>query len=152
MGKNRRERRVDERDSYAARNSAQKKKNYLIAGGILSLVVVLLGITSYNFLTMESGEMGAPEGAGNLGGEHEHAGLLVKIFGDTFDFTAPTYQIKSSWIHFEESDGQTIHRHASGVTLGYLFDTLNIGLDEDCYTFPDGRNFCTVEDKEGDEY
>ena len=152
MGKNRRERRVDERDSYAARNSAQKKKNYLIAGGILSLVVVLLGITSYNFITMESGEMGAPEGAGNLGGEHEHAGLLVKIFGDTFDFTAPTYQIKSSWIHFEESDGQTIHRHASGVTLGYLFDTLNIGLDEDCYTFPDGRNFCTVEDKEGDEY
>ena len=96
--------------------------------------------------------MGAPDGAGMLGDEHEHAGILVKIFGDTFDFTAPTYQIKSSWIHFEESDGKTVHRHASGVTLGYLFDTLNIGLDDKCYRFPDGRNFCTVEDKEGEEY
>ena len=152
MGKNRRERRMEERDSYAAKNTAKKRKNSVIAGGILGFVIVLLGITSYNFLTMESGEMGAPDGAGMLGDEHEHAGILVKIFGDTFDFTAPTYQIKSSWIHFEESDGKTVHRHASGVTLGYLFDTLNIGLDDKCYRFPDGRNFCTVEDKEGDEY
>ena len=152
MGKNRRERRVEERDSYAARNTAQKRKNYLIASGILGLVVVLIGISSYNFVTMESGEMGAPDGAGGLGDEHEHASILVKIFGDTFDFTAPTYQIKSSWIHFEESDGKTVHRHASGVTLGYLFETLNIGLDDKCYKFPDGRNFCTVEDKDGEEY
>ena len=152
MGKNRRERRVEERDTYAARNTAQKRKNYAIASGILGLVIVLIVITSYNFVTMESDEMGAPDGAGSLGGEHEHASILVKIFGDTFDFTAPTYQIKSSWIHFEESDGKTVHRHASGVTLGYLFETLNIGLDDKCYTFPDGRNFCTVEDKEGEEY
>jgi len=152
MGKNRRERRVEERDTYAARNTAQKRKNYAIASGILGLVIVLIGITSYNFVTMESDEMGAPDGAGALGAEHEHASILVKIFGDTFDFTAPTYQIKSSWIHFEESDGKTVHRHASGVTLGYLFETLNIGLDDKCYTFPDGRNFCTVEDKEGEEY
>ena len=143
---------MEERDSYAAKNTAKKRKNSVIAGGILGFVVVLLGITSYNFLTMESGEMGAPDGAGALGDEHEHAGILVKIFDDTFDFTAPTYQIKSSWIHFEESDGKTVHRHASGVTLGYLFDTLNIGLDDKCYRFPDGRNFCTVEDKEGEEY
>ncbi len=143
---------MEERDSYAAKNTAKKRKNSVIAGGILGFVIVLLGITSYNFLTMESGEMGAPDGAGALGDEHEHAGILVKIFGDTFDFTAPTYQIKSSWIHFEESDGKTVHRHASGVTLGYLFDTLNIGIDDKCYRFPDGRNFCTVEDKEGEEY
>ena len=143
---------MEERDSYAAKNTAKKRKNSVIAGGILGFVIVLLGITSYNFLTMESGEMGAPDGAGALGDEHEHAGILVKIFGDTFDFTAPTYQIKSSWIHFEESDGKTVHRHASGVTVGYLFDTLNIGLDDKCYRFPDGRNFCTVEDKEGEEY
>ena len=152
MGKKSRREREEKRENYATRNTAQKRKNYLIASGILGLVVVLIGITSYNFVTMESGEMGAPDGAGKLGSEHEHASILVKIFGDTFDFTAPTYQIKSSWIHFEESDGKTVHRHASGVTLGYLFDTLNIGLDSDCYTFPDGRNFCTIEDKEGEEY
>ena len=152
MGKKSRREREEKRENYATRNTAQKRKNYVIASGILGLVIVLIGITSYNFLTMESGEMGAPDGAGALGNEHEHASILVKIFGDTFDFTAPTYQIKSSWIHFEESDGKTVHRHASGVTLAYLFDTLNIGLDDECYRFPDGRNFCTVQDKEGDEY
>jgi len=152
MGKKSRREREEKRENYSTRNAAQKRKNYAIASGILGLVIVLIGITSYNFVTMESGEMGAPDGAGALGNEHEHAAILVKIFGDTFDFTAPTYQIKSSWIHFEESDGKTVHRHASGVTLGYLFETLNIGLDDSCYTFPDGRNFCTVEDKDGQEY
>ena len=87
-----------------------------------------------------------PAGAGFLGDEHEHASLLVRIFGDKFDFGVPSYQIKSSWIHFEESDGNTIHRHASGVALGYLFDTLLIGVNSQCYMFPDGRQFCTNDD------
>ena len=72
--------------------------------------------------------------------------LIALIFADRFDFSVPTYQIKSSWIHFEESDGTTIHRHASGVTLSYLFETMNIIIDEECYLFPDGRQFCTNED------
>ena len=27
-----------------------------------------------------------------------------------------------------------------------MFDTLNIGINNECYMFPDGRNFCTNED------
>ena len=57
-----------------------------------------------------------------------------------------SYQIISSWIHFEESDGTTIHRHSSGVNLYYLFESLNIGIDDKCFNFPDGRQFCTNED------
>ena len=34
--------------------------------------------------------------------DHQHASILVKIFGDKFDFSPPSYQIRSSWIHFEE--------------------------------------------------
>lgn len=83
---------------------------------------------------------------GQLGSEHSHAAILVKIFGDEFDFSAPAYQIKSSWIHFEGRDGSTIHKHSTGVTLGYLFETLGIGLDDQCYVFQDGRSFCTNED------
>jgi len=89
---------------------------------------------------------GGPENAGALGSEHSHAGILVKIFGDTFEFSGPAFQIKSSWIHFEGRDGSTIHKHATGVTAGYLFETLNIGLDDQCYVFPDGKSFCTNED------
>ena len=58
----------------------------------------------------------------------------------------PNYQIKSSWIHFEDQDGDTVHRHSSGVELEFLFNSLNIGLSEKCFIFADGRQFCTNDD------
>jgi len=98
------------------------------------------------FLNMTETAPGGPDNAGALGSEHSHAALLVKIFGDTFEFASPAFQIKSSWIHFEGNDGTTIHKHATGVELGYLFETLAIGLDDQCYIFPDGKQFCSNED------
>ncbi len=146
MGRKIREERREKREDYAAKISKNKRKSNLLAAGILVLIALIVGYSGYVFVTMDADVPGAPPGAGRLGAEHEHASLLVRIFDDKFDFSVPSYQIKSSWIHFEESDGTTIHRHASGVTLGYLFDSLNIGIDSECYSFPDGRQFCTNED------
>ena len=146
MGKKRREERRREHEDFAVKNKKIKRKNSLMAIGILGAVFAVVGYSVFIFMTMGVNAPGAPAGAGLLGDEHEHASLLVKIFGDTFDFSVPSYQIKSSWIHFEESDGTTIHRHASGIKLGYLFDGLKIGVDSECYVFPDGRLFCTNED------
>ena len=156
MGKKIRDERREKREDYAASRSKNKRKTNLMAAGILALIALIVGYASYEFITMDANIPGAPSGAGKLGGEHEHASLLVRIFGDKFDFSVPSYQIKSSWIHFEESDGTTIHRHSSGVTLEYLFDSLSLivgkvstdGILKDCFTFPesDGRKFCTNED------
>ena len=156
MGRRVREERREKREDYAAKISKSKRKTNLMAVGILALLAVIVAYAGYTFVTMDVNAPGAPPGAGKLGGEHEHASLLVKIFTDKFDFSVPSYQIKSSWIHFEESDGTTIHRHSSGVTLEYLFDSLNItvgkvsidGILKDCFAFPesDGRKFCTNED------
>ena len=146
MGKTRRERREEERDSFAAKRTAQKRGVALKALGILSVVAVISAYAGYEFVTMSGDAPGAPENAGKLGDEHIHASVLVRVFGDKFDFSLPNYQIKSSWIHFENQDGDTIHRHASGVELEFLFNSLGIGIDEDCFTFPDGRAFCTNED------
>ena len=146
MGRKNREERREKREDYAAKITKNKRKSNLMAAGILTLVALIIGYSGYVFVTMDADVPGAPPGAGRLGGEHEHASLLVRIFDDKFDFAVPSYQIKSSWIHFEESDGTTIHRHASEVTLGYLFNSLNIGIDSECYSFPDGRQFCTNED------
>jgi len=146
MGRKHREERREKREDFVAKRSQQKRKNTLLAVGILGLIGLIVGYASFTFVTMGTDTPGAPPGAGKLGDEHEHASVLVRIFGDKFDFAATTYQIKSSWIHFEESDGNTVHRHSSGVTLGYLFETLNIEINEDCYIFADGRQFCTNED------
>jgi len=146
MGRRAREERREEREDKVAEQTKVKRKNNLKAAGILALIAVIVGYAGYEFINLDSNAPGAPPNAGKLGDEHEHASVLVKIFGDKFDFTSPAYQIKSSWIHFEDSDGTTIHRHSSGVTLGYLFANLGIGIDSECYKFPDGRQFCTNED------
>ena len=146
MGRRVRDERREKREDYAAKISKSKRKNSLMAAGILALIALIVGYAGFVFVTSDTNAPGAPPGAGKLGDEHDHASILIRIFGDKFDFSVPTYQIKSSWIHFEESDGSTIHRHSSGVELGYLFDTINIGIDNKCYIFPDGRQFCTNED------
>jgi len=146
MGRRAREERREEREDKVAKQTNVKRKNNLKAVGILTLIAVIVGYAGYEFMNMDSNVPGAPPNAGKLGDEHEHASLLVRIFGDKFDFTSPAYQIKSSWIHFEDSDGTTIHRHSSGVMLGYLFANLGIDIDSECYKFPDGRQFCSNED------
>ena len=146
MGKTRRERREEERESFAAKRTSQKRSVTLKATGILAVIAAIAVYASYEFITMSGDIPGAPENAGKLGDEHIHASVLVRIFGDKFDFSLPNFQIKTSWIHFEIQDRYTIHRHSSGVELEFLFNSLSIGLDEDCFTFPDGRAFCTNED------
>jgi len=146
MGKKKRKEREEKRESFAAKRTQQKRKSMLMAAGVFGIVAVIVGYSAYTFVTMESNVPGSPPGAGVMNDEHEHTSISVRIFGDKFDFSAPAYQIKSSWIHFEGQDGATIHRHASGVTIGYMFETLGIGLSENCYIFPDGREFCNNDD------
>ena len=146
MGKKARKEREEKRESFSAKRTAQKRSTSFKALGILAAIGVIAAYSSYEFITMGGDGPGAPENAGKLGDEHIHSSMLVRIFGDKFDFSLPNYQIKSSWIHFENQDGDTVHRHASGVELEFLFNSLGIGLDEDCFEFPDGRQFCTNED------
>lgn len=146
MGRKERREREQKRENFAAKHKTQQRKQTMIAVGVLGVIAAIVGYSAILFMDISDSAVGGPENAGALGSDHAHAALLVKIFGDEFDFSAPAYQIKSSWIHFEGRDGSTIHKHATGVTLGYLFETLSLGLDDQCFEFQDGRSFCTNED------
>lgn len=78
-----------------------------------------------------------------FGSAHEHASLAVKIHGDSFDFSLEQYQLQSPFIHLENNNGYVVHRHSVGVTIGYLFETLNFELSKECLVIDDGRKFCT---------
>jgi hypothetical protein len=152
MGENRESRREKERENYADKQKSQKQKNTLIAIGVLAVVIAIVGYASYHYYEKMSGVgtvMSGPPGAGKLGDDHQHAGILVRIFGDKFDFSLPEYQTKSPYIHFESLNGETIHRHATNVNLGFLFKSLKIGFDDQCFIFPDKKpehTFCNNQD------
>jgi len=146
MGRKERREREQKRENYATKRSSEKKRNMLITIGVFAIIAVIVGYSIWVFMNMSQNAPGGPENAGPLGSEHTHSALLVKIFGDVFDFSLPAYQIKTAWIHFEGGDGKTIHKHATGVTLGYLFQSLKLTVDDKCFVFQDGRQFCTNED------
>ncbi len=108
--------------------------------------IVLLGLMSSITLGVLLEEAKTDESTFIFGSAHEHASISVKIFGDEFDFTKPEFQLQSHFIHLENSNGYVIHRHSKDVTIGYFFETLNLGLLPDCFVFHDGRDFCSNED------
>lgn len=152
MGENRDSRREKERENYASKQKSQKQKNTLIAAAVFAVVIAIVAYASYTYyerISVTGTQMSGPPGAGKLGDEHEHAAMLVRIFGDKFDFSIPDYQVKSPFIHFESQNGDTIHRHASNVPLGFLFQSIKIGFDDECFVFPDKKPehaFCNNED------
>lgn len=140
----------ERRESFAARQTRQKRKNMLIGIGVMTVVAAIVAFASWTFIEQSAtNPLSGPPGAGRLNDEHEHASILVRIHTDKFDFSLPAYQVKSPYIHFEGSDGDTIHRHASNVPLGFLFDSVKISLTDSCYVFPDKtpeHTFCTNQD------
>ncbi len=145
MGKKEREEREQERESFYEKRQKEQFKYKAIGLAVLGGIVAVLAISSYNFYELSTHVVpqGEPPGAGPLGAVNVRAGLLTMIYGQQFDYSSPAYQIKSRYIDFEKSDGETVHMHAANVTLGFLFDSLKIGLTDKCFTFPDKRNFCT---------
>src|SRR5713226_4799630 len=145
MGKKDREERVQERESFYEKRQKQQFKYKAVGLGILAGIIAVLAISSYNFyeLSSQTTPKGVPPGAGPLGGIHIHAGLLTMIYGQQFDYSSLAYQLKSPYIHFEKDNGETVHMHAANVTLGFLFDSIHIGLTDKCFVFPDKRQFCS---------
>lgn len=145
MGKKEREERDQERESFYEKRQKQQFKVKAIGLSVLAGIVAVLAISSYNFYELSSHVVpqGMPPGSGPLGGVNLRAGLLTMIYGQQFDYSSPAYQVKSRYIDFEKGNGEVIHMHAANVTLGFLFDSLHIGLTDKCFTFPDKRNFCT---------
>jgi hypothetical protein len=116
----------------------KKRRSQLISIAIIAAVVagIAYGVYSYAQNPPRTANFGA------LGSTHEHTAFKLFINGQTIDFSQPKYQVKSQYVHFENGDGDTIHKHATGVDIGFLFETLGIKFTNECIIMDDGTEYC----------
>ena len=54
--------------------------------------------------------------------------------------------LRANDVHVENMKGNEIHKHASGITLGYFFNTLGIEFNENCFVIE--REYCNDDNNE----
>ena len=107
---------------------------------IIAAIVIIAGISIYVF----SQNTLSVAGFGSLGSAHQHAAFLVKVNGQNIDFSQPQYQVQSDYIHVENGDGTTLHRHATNVTFADFLKSVKMDIDKknNCLTFTNGTEYC----------
>jgi len=84
-------------------------------------------------------------------GKKADAAILVMIDDLEFLFYTAPYQMQDPYIFFSGGDGNTIHRNHEDATIELLFNSMDIGLDDQCYVFPErtgyaSDHFCVNDD------
>ena len=87
-----------------------------------------------------NGQLSKLSGIGPLKSTHIHADVKVYINGQSIDFSQKKYQLSTSYIHFEDGIGGVMHIHATGLTLGHLFKSLNGDFNNNCLTLESQTN------------
>jgi len=82
---------------------------------------------------------------GPLGSAHKHADIKIYVLGNAIDLSQQKYQLKSDLVHFEDFDGDVVHTHAAGMTLGYTLKTLGMNINENCLKLDTGKEHCSAE-------
>jgi hypothetical protein len=112
---------------------------------IIAIIAIIAVISIYFYSPNLS-----PSGFGALGSAHTHAAFLVKVNGENIDFSKPQYQVKSDFLHVENGDGTTLHRHATNVTFSEFLKSVEMDLDEEnnCLVFTNGTQYCNNNDNQ----
>lgn len=99
-----------------------------------------------NLLQNYNGQLSKLSGIGPLSSTHIHADIKVYINGQSIDFSQKKYQLTTSYIHFEDGIGDVVHIHATGLTMGHLFKSLNGDFNNNCLNF-EGKSYCNDNNK-----
>src|SRR3989338_1070760 len=79
---------------------------------------------------------------GDPGSEHTHMSIVFFIEGNQVNFAEQKYMLQDSRMHFENNDGVTIHKHATGVNLPVFFASLDIRINQDCFMLDITKEYC----------
>jgi hypothetical protein len=79
---------------------------------------------------------------GKYNSEHVHAAFIIKVEGEQIDFSQDKYQLKSRFIHVENNDGTTLHRHATDVPFGDFLKSVGMNILDRCLVLDNGSRYC----------
>jgi len=130
-------------DSYFAISRRKKKKYMMITIPIVAAIIAIAVVSAVMYSTQQSGNNN--NNYGPVGSAHEHAAFAIKINGKQIDFSQPKYQLQSRLIHVEGGDGTTLHRHATGVPFAEFIKSVNMNIENGCFTLDDGKQYCNNE-------
>lgn len=131
-------------DQEKVRRELEQKasqKKLLNKAKIAVVVLVVLGLFYVFFQYAQS-----TPSIGSVGSVHAHADWTVFVDGVPVYLANSKYQLRAREVHMEDGNS-TIHKHATGVTIGYFLNTLDWKFSRDCLEFDDGRRFCNNEGK-----
>lgn len=74
----------------------------------------------------EPEENNSDDRIGSVGSAHDHALFHVVVNGSERDFTDKKFQLNSRYVHLENNKSDIVHKHATGVTWGMFFQTINL--------------------------
>lgn len=78
---------------------------------------------------------------------HEHIDLKVYLSDEQLDLSQAKYQESADnplepSVHMHDGNGEVVHKHRDGATLGLFFSSLGMNLREDCLITDEGKRFC----------
>src|SRR3989344_2141408 len=99
------------------------------------LVIVFVVVVVNNLFPTEVSEV------------HQHADILLVLNGQVMNFSRAEFMSDENRslnpvTHVHDGNGQVIHTHAAGVTLGAFFTSLNMSIDNGCFVDHTGKRFC----------
>lgn len=126
--------------------TAVARKPKLTSGKILTYGTILFVIAGigYLFFWALTGSLSPSTGIGPAGSTHIHQDFKVYINGNPIDFSQGKYQKPhlNAKVHLEGWDGDLIHKHATGVTMGFFLKSVSISFDKNCLAIDTGENYC----------
>lgn len=84
---------------------------------------------------------------GEPGSDHAHANLFVIINNNLVELAEDKYMLKNEVVHLENSDGLTLHKHATGITVPYFLSTLGFKMTQGCLSLDTGEQLCNNGEK-----
>ncbi|MBI2047834.1 MAG: hypothetical protein HYT27_01725 [Parcubacteria group bacterium] len=84
---------------------------------------------------------------GEVGSEHSHISLLFFVNGEKLDFSGSEYMLQAPHMHFENGDGTTIHKHATGLNIPLFLASIFIRINQNCFMLDITEEFCSNESK-----